>query len=223
MSIVQHATHVPGQGSAAPAERVYDVTGFSTEIDLSALEVVRWAPCWMSRAERLLLFGLVFGLRPERYLEVGTFYGGSAAVVATAMGATGTPGRLVCVDNAPQIEARVWERIEHRTTLIVGESPAILERVAAHGPFDFALVDGDHSCEGVRRDVRGVLPLVGPGGHILCHDGYNDQVARALGEFVSETTDRVVDCGLLTREVSIAPDATGRPARYGGLRLFRVR
>src|SRR4030095_5689974 len=117
----------------------------------------------------------------------------------------------------PQIEPRVWERIAHRTTVIIGESPGILAQVAAHGPFDFALVDGDHTYEGVRRDVHAVLPLVARDGHILCHDGDNDQVARALGEFTSEVGDRVVDCGLLTREGSTGPDGPGRPGRDGGV------
>ena len=36
--------------------------------------------------------------------------------------------------------------------------------------FDMALIDGDHSAEGFRRDLENCLRWVRPGGMILCHD-----------------------------------------------------
>ena len=38
------------------------------------------------------------------------------------------------------------------------------------GPVDLALIDGDHSAEGVRIDCRLIKPLVRHGGHVCFHD-----------------------------------------------------
>jgi len=205
--------------------RLYDVTPFAAEIDLSAVEVVRWAPVWMSRAERLLLFALIFGLRPARYLEIGTFKGGSALVVAGAMDASGSNGRIVCVDPKPQIDPEHWKCLAHRTTLIIGRSPGVLPRAmaAAGGPFDFVLIDGDHSRVGVLRDANGALPFVADGAYLLFHDSLFTDVADGLRDFVAQNAHQIADTGTLTREITLQPVPEAEPIRWGGLRLMQVR
>ena len=42
------------------------------------------APGWMLPSERLALYAIVYGLRPKRSLEIGTFYGGSAMIIVAA-------------------------------------------------------------------------------------------------------------------------------------------
>ncbi len=114
------------------------VTAFPPAIDLATLEMVNQAPAWITPAERLLLYTLTFCLRPARYLEIGTFKGGSAMIVVAAMEASANDGQLVCVDPHPQISDEHWARIKSRTTLLQGFSPAILPRAyeAAGGAFD---------------------------------------------------------------------------------------
>jgi predicted O-methyltransferase YrrM len=143
--------------------------------------VVKWAPVWMTRAERLLLYTLAFCLRPRRYLEIGTLKGGSALLVNAALNSLQAEGRLVCVDPEPQIEPEHWKMLEPRTTLLTGYSPDILTRACevAGGLFDFILIDGDHTYQGVLRDVRGVLPYAADGASILCHKFFAD-VARSI-------------------------------------------
>jgi len=211
--------------SLEPLVEVYDVTPFATEIDLSAMEVIHWAPVWMTRAERLLLYALTFSLRPAHYLEIGTLKGGSALVVATAMDALDTTGRLVCVDPKPQIDPEHWKRLEHRTTLLQGISPDILPHAyeAAGGSFDLVLIDGDHTRAGVVRDANGVLPFVADGAYLLFHDSFFPDVAQGIHDFVAQHSDQVVDCGILTREVTLQPQSQGKPLRWGGLRLIQVR
>jgi predicted O-methyltransferase YrrM len=204
---------------------VHDVTPFAAEIDLEALEVIRWAPVWMSRAERLLLFALVFGLRPKRCLEIGTLNGGSAMIIAAAMDASDTDGRLVCVDPEPRIAPEHWQRLEHRTILLQESSPGVLPRAyeLAGGPFDFVLIDGDHSYLGVLRDAEGVLPFIVDGAYLLFHDSLFSEIARALCDFGVQNADQIVDFGTLTREVTVQPGPQGEPLRWGGLRLMQVR
>ena len=208
-----------------PTFDLYDVTAFAAEIDLEALDVIAWAPVWMVRAERLLLFTLVFGLRPARYLEIGTLKGGSALVVSAAMDALDTDGRLFCVDPEPQIEPKVWSRIKHRTTLVRGYSPDVLQSVyeSAADPFDLALIDGDHTYTGVLRDANGVLPFVADGGYLLFHDSFFPDIALALHDFATEHSDQIVDFGTLTREITLHSSPGAEPVRWGGLRLMQVR
>jgi len=212
-------------GQSGSGLEVYDVSAFSTDIDLSTLDVIRWTPAWMTRAERLLLYTLIFSLRPTRYLEIGTFQGGSALVVAAAMQASNNDGKLVCIDPHPQITPENWKRIEPRTTLLQGYSPAILPHACemAGGPFDFVLIDGDHTEKGVVRDANGVLPFVQSGAYILCHDSFNDEVAHGIDRFVTQNSAQIVDLGILTREVTVQLQPRATPIRWGGLRLIQVR
>jgi hypothetical protein len=204
---------------------VHDVTPFASEFDPTTLEVIKWAPVWMTRAERLLLYTLAFTLRPVRYLEIGTFQGGSALLVNAAFDALQSDGRIVCVDPKPQIKPEHWDRLAARATLIQGYSPDVLPQAveAAGGPFDLVLIDGDHSYKGVMRDSMGVLPYVSDRAYLLFHDSLFSDVARGLDDFARQQAHQIVDFGTLTREVTYQQTEQGTAVRWGGLRLMQVR
>ena len=208
-----------------PNVRVHDVTAFLADIDLEALDVVRWAPAWMTRAERLLLYSLVFGLRPRCYLEIGTLKGGSALIVSTAMDASDNDGRMVCVEPNPQIDPEHWSQIGSRATLLQGFSPDVLPDAykAAGSPFDFVLINGDHTYAGVLRDANGVLPFAADGAYLLFHDSFFPDVARAIRIFAAQHSDQIVDFGTLTREVTLQPQPQAEPIRWGGLLMMQIR
>lgn len=203
----------------------YDVTSHAAEIDLSALQVITWTPAWLSRAERLTLFSLIFSLRPMRYMEIGTFQGGSALIVAAAMDTLNHDGRMFCVDPNPRMKDEHWQQIQHRTTLFQGYSPDVLTQVAqaAGAPFDFVFIDGDHSYKGVLRDARGVMPYVSSGSYLLFHDAFFPDVERGLNDFAREFNQKVIDCGPITREITVQQDEGRPPIPWGGFRLMRVR
>lgn len=54
--------------------------------------------------------------------------------------------------------------------------------------FDFVFIDGDHSYEGVKRDIRLWKPKVKKGGYLIGHDYYHhsgmDDVRRAVTELL---------------------------------------
>ncbi len=207
------------------ATRTYDVTAFAADIDLDSLAVIRWAPVWMTRAERLLLYTVAFCLRPQRYLEIGTLEGGSALIVCAAMEALHGDGRLVCVDPQPKISAENWERLKNRTQIVKGYSPQVLAEALrlAGGPFDLALIDGDHTATGVERDATATLPLVTAGGYLLLHDCFNGDVAAGIDRFVTSHRHRLIDLGPMTREVTSEPRGDGGTVGWGGLRLVQVK
>jgi cephalosporin hydroxylase len=45
-----------------------------------------------------------------------------------------------------------------------------IERLFGGAPVDFLVIDGDHSYEGVRRDIELYAPLVRAGGLVVLHD-----------------------------------------------------
>jgi FkbM family methyltransferase len=182
-------------------------------------EVVNCAPVWMTMSERVLLYGLIAGLRPRRCLEVGTFKGGSALIIAAALDDLGD-GRLACVDPNAQIQPEHWQSIAHRATLFQAPSPDVLPQasLAVGGKFDFALIDGDHSTEGVIRDIQGVIPHLENEAYLLFHDAHNSEVIEGINRCLREPANSLTDCGVLSREKT--PDAA--PGIFwGGLRLLR--
>jgi predicted O-methyltransferase YrrM len=199
-------------------------------LDAQQFAVLGTAPVSMLPAERLLLYTLIFGVRPQRYLEVGTLFGGSAAIVCAALDVLDLDTRMILVDPEPKIDPSLWAHLQRRATLVRGYSPASLREAAdaAGGRFDFVLIDGDHSQEGTLRDLDGVLPFCLDGAYILCHDCFFPTVTQAVDEFACRHASRVVDFGPLTRDTSAAADANGNtsaehPARWGGIRVLQVR
>jgi len=182
------------------------------------------APVEMLPPERVLLYALVFGIRPDRCLEIGTLYGGSAAITVAALDDAGGDGRLVCVDPEPRIADDTWAGVSHRATLITGRSPEALSeaRHAAGGPFDFAVIDGDHSTEGLVRDVEGVIDVLAPGAHMLLHDANFYEVSDGVDDLLRRLGDQLIDCGMLSRASVAQEDASQpRPVFWGGFRMLR--
>ncbi len=182
------------------------------------------APAELLLPERLLMYSLVRGLRPRRCLEIGTHFGGSTTITCAALDDVGA-GRLVCVDPNPLVPAELWARLAHRATMIRGTSPGALpDAVAlAGGLFDFVFIDGDHTLDGVVRDVDGVLTVAAPGAHLLFHDSHYWEVREAIDACVARYPGRLVDAGTLSAlstDPIQAPDGTS--AQWGGFRLLRV-
>jgi predicted O-methyltransferase YrrM len=193
--------------------------------DPAPLAVLRDSPIQQTASERLLLYALIYGLRPARYLEIGTRLGGSALVVAAAMDAAQYDGRIVCVDPNPDIAPEHWARLEPRATLVRGWSPAAVPVAAraAGGPFDVALIDGHHTTAAVYADARELFPYMRPGGLMLFHDAYTDEVRSALRRLRWRHPWRLIDLGYLTKEITVDHVHANGPKRYCGLRALQTR
>ncbi|NBV45889.1 MAG: class I SAM-dependent methyltransferase [Planctomycetia bacterium] len=62
---------------------------------------------------------------------------------------------------------------------------ATLDWQSLGGPFDLAIIDGDHSSPMVASDTRGVLSVLAPGGIVLWHDYEWRTVARVVDRAVA--------------------------------------
>lgn len=187
---------------------------------LSGFNAVYTSPAELRMPERVLLYSLVFGLQPRNCLEIGTFRGGSTAIICGAMDDTGF-GQIVCVDPLPKVTSDLWSQISHRCRMFEGPSPEILPEVAQQTgvAFDLTFIDANHTYEFVRRDFEAVLSLLANEAYLLFHDGNYPDVERAISEVVSEHNE-LVDCGLLSVEPTVLHE-NNRTSTYAGLRLVR--
>lgn len=135
--------------------------------------VTRWQ---MSDAERMGLTGLLARWKPTVYMEIGVFYGGSTLL------ASEFADRVFSIDIDPEAVDR-FNKPEN-VTFISGAShevaPALLDSLSEEDLYpEVVLIDGDHSTEGVTRDIelflqrRPAKPML-----IVFHDSFNP-AARA--------------------------------------------
>src|SRR4051812_1763899 len=155
----------------------------------------------MSPHERVVLYALTVGLQPHRVLEIGTFKGGSTLIMCAALDDLGA-GSIVCVDPEPRLAGATWEAIRHRATIVAKGSPdALAEALTVAGaPFDFALIDGDHSRAGVERDIDATVPVLADEAHVLFHDAHHDQVREGIDAALERHAGRFADAGLVSRD-----------------------
>lgn len=170
----------------------------------------------MSNIERFLLFSLVRGISPEVAVEVGTFRGGSALIIATALKMVGH-GKLWCVEPFPQLQID-WNEISDVATLVVEPSPQAYETIAKSipSPIQFAFIDGRHEFDAVVADIVGITPHLDDNAWLLCHDAISRPVAKAIDRALQEVPE-LSDGGIISRFVE-ADQWPG--AALGGLRLL---
>jgi hypothetical protein len=125
----------------------------------------------MECSERVAMIALLEWLKPSCSIEIGTREGGSLSVISK------NSGKVFTLDLAADCIAAA----SHfpNAEFIAGPSPetlpGVLRTIAEQQlALEFVLVDGDHSEEGVRRDIECILKYkpVKPC-YILMHDSFN--------------------------------------------------
>ena len=176
-------------------------------------------PWQMTLGERAALEGVLARVAPRLAIEIGTAEGGSARCLARHCEEIHSfdlrhPEGLA--DELPQV------------VLHTGDShvllPAALERMAVAGrTVDFALVDGDHTTAGVRRDLEDLLasPAVRRT-VILAHDAANEEVRAGLEACGLDARPEVAffDLDFVPGHLSARGDYAG--TIWGGLALVVV-
>lgn len=126
----------------------------------------------MTTCEQLALSQVLESLSPEHAIEIGTHRGGSLQVLAHHC------RQVDSIDIDPSIPEALGGLFSN-VTFHTGNSSELLpnilsQAVRANHPVDFVLIDGDHSSEGVRRDIncllslRPITKMV-----VLMHDAFN--------------------------------------------------
>jgi hypothetical protein len=142
----------------------------------------------MSFGERAAVEGVLAQCKPGLAIELGTAQGGSLERIAAHSQEVHT---FDLVD--PPLDRDTFPNVEFH----IGDShellPRLLERLASAGRnVDFALVDGDHSADGVKQDLQDLLdsPAVGRT-MILVHDTMNETVREGIERVPLEAYPKV--------------------------------
>ena len=133
----------------------------------------------MTFAEKFAIAGILSQRKPEVSIEVGTLNGGSLSVISHYS------EKVYSIDPNPEVKAKLeckHSNVEFITGLSQSVLPDLIGRLnSSKKEIGFVLIDGDHSEEGVRKDILEVLkytpksPL-----WLLMHDSFNPDCRRAI-------------------------------------------
>jgi cephalosporin hydroxylase len=171
----------------------------------------------MSFGERAALEGVLAQLRPGLAVEIGTAEGGSLERIA----AHSTEVHSIDVTHEPVTRTLPSHVAFH--TGFSGEllTPLLESFVAAGRQLDFALVDGDHSYEGVRADIASLLASDATARcAILVHDTMNAEIRAAIESLQLDNYAKIVYYELDFVPGYMYRDGECSGAVWGGLGLL---
>ncbi len=158
-------------------------------LEFSPLALTREGASQMSFGERAALEGVLAQLRPAVAIEVGTAEGGSLSRIAAYS---------EVVHSIDISYAELDGPLPGNVMLHAGRSaevlPLLLDELASQAKaVDFALVDGDHSFEGVIGDVHALLDSRATDRSVmLVHDSVNAEIRSGLEQVGIEDHGKVV-------------------------------
>jgi cephalosporin hydroxylase len=171
----------------------------------------------MSFGERAALEGVLAQLRPGLAVEIGTAEGGSLVRIASYAQEV----HSIDVSRAELI-AGLGQNVHLHTGPSAQILPPLLEEFSAAGrTVDFALVDGDHSFDGVLGDLRVLLGSPSTArAVILVHDSTNEEIRAGVESAGLDSYEKVV-----YYEPDFVPGyiyrvGAARHAAWGGLALI---
>lgn len=172
----------------------------------------------MNPSERAGLAGILHQRKPRICIEIGTFCAGSLSLIAQHA------DEVYSID----IDASIPERYAHlsNVTFITGDSKLILPSLfrqlhEQNKGVDFILVDGDHSEEGVKRDLNLILDYKPPRPlYLMMHDSFNPGCRQGMREAAWHDSDylQYVDLDFIPGRV-IEHGGGGHGELWGGLAL----
>lgn len=174
--------------------------------------------------EALFLYSTVFAHRPTHIFEVGSYKGGSAKIIATAMldaGLDVSPAHLFLIDPEPRFTPENAEFLDGKVTVVAAPSPsAYSELPKLSQGFSMCFIDGDHAEDAVYADIVHATPYLSPGALILCHDSFYVPTLRGIERAARSVG--LIDCGEMVKDPVKTDQFEGDYlVAWGGLRLLR--
>jgi hypothetical protein len=181
------------------------------------IDILSASPWQMTYGERSALEGLLSELQPAISIEIGTAEGGSLRRVAHHSGHVHSFD-LVTPDPAVQELENVTFHTGDSHKLV----PELLAKLAEEGVnVDFALVDGDHTADGVEQDMRDLIASDAIKRTIvIAHDTLNDEVREGLARVDYAAEPKIVhaDLDFIGGHLSTSGDFANQ--LWGGIGLF---
>ncbi len=153
-----------------------------------AIEQTRGIEGWMTDSQLETLGDLCKNC--SVFIEVGTYKGKTTKFLSLVC-----PGLIIAVDNFLGADNMTWMANNSsdimnefkqnmgqaipsgKVKLYVGDSVKVAHTFQSHNiHVDCVFIDGDHSYEGVKRDIIAYTPLVKSDGGVLCGHDYCDPV-----------------------------------------------
>jgi cephalosporin hydroxylase len=172
-----------------------------------AFQQCRWLGinAYKSPLDAWILQEILFEVKPDVVIEIGSAEGGSTLFVASILDLVGK-GCIVSID----IDRTRFAARHPRITTLTGDSSsdAIVAQAAelCRGRSVLVVHDGDHRKEPVLRDLEAYAPLVSVGSYLIVEDGvidlfrpgdgiggFGDGPLAATEEFVARHPEFVVD------------------------------
>jgi hypothetical protein len=190
----------------------------SAPLVFHVLETDRLDYWMMSPSEQMGMIYLLEHMRPKVVIEIGTRFGGSLQVLSRYC------ERVYSLDIDPDVPRRLegkYPNVEY----LIGPSdhtlPPLIHRLQSQkAELGFVLVDGDHSLEGVRKDINNLLkfkPVVPL--YIVMHDSFNSECRLGLRAAKWEECSYVHAVELDFVAGSVNPSPTFQGQLWGGLAL----
>ncbi len=171
----------------------------------------------MSYAEKHALIGLLSDWRPGLSIEIGAATGGSLQVISAFS------QRVYSLDFDPTVPARLsqFPNVEFRIGDAKATLPVLLDELhKADRAVQVALIDGEHSANGVRNNIEAFFshrPLSKL--HILMHDACNPEVRGGILEAQWGSNPYVHFLELDFIQGWLLPDGPMAGQYWGGLAL----
>ena len=130
-------------------------------------------PIWKNPLDTWIYQEILFEVKPDVVVEIGSRFGGSTKFFANMLDIIGK-GEVISIDNH-----RADFKLTHpRLVLLNGKSsdPDILSRVTEQcsGKKVFLIQDGDHRCAQVLEDLENYSRFVSLGSYFIVEDGIVD-------------------------------------------------
>lgn len=172
----------------------------------------------MTRNERYGFIHVLQHVKPKISIEIGTYNGGSLQVISKYS------EKVYAIDTDSTIVERLGSKFSN-VEFLIGDSkilvPKLIQDLQAKGDsIEFALIDGDHSTEGVATDIKNLLnykPLKSL--HILLHDSFNPRCRKGMKLYNYNENKHVHYVELDFISGVFAPDNLNRQM-WGGLALI---
>jgi predicted O-methyltransferase YrrM len=134
------------------------------------------------------------------FVEIGSFKGRSSAFMSVEIANSGKKIKFDCIDpmitlghyaesaeekpeefagySADEFHERLKPVKDYYTLHQMTSEEAV--KMYSDGSIDFLMIDGDHSYEGVKKDLQNYLPKMRPGGLIAGDDAFVPEIVQAV-------------------------------------------
>lgn len=162
-------------------------------------------PGHLKHIEGIALYSLAKALpNMSCVVEIGSYKGKSACYLAAGL-KNKRSVKLVCIDRwdiSDALEQFQWYTYRYHDVIEIRRGSSLELSVGMLAPISLLWIDGNHSYEAVRGEIRRYLPLLRRGKYACFHDYWNPcGVRKAVDEVVDEgrlRIERFVDSMAIT-------------------------